>query len=107
VKTIGMSFDTWLNRHVLKPQNIFKGLDIKYQHEQNFWVYIGWDIHIKHLSSKLNRGYYLMQSLKGETSVNIIRNTYFADFHSYLRYGILFWGGDGDSKINFNIQRKL
>jgi len=39
-KTIAMSFDTWLNRCVLKPQIIFKGLAIKYQHEQNFWVYI-------------------------------------------------------------------
>jgi hypothetical protein len=51
--------------------------------------------------------YYVTQSLKGETSVNIIRSRYFADFHSHLRYGILFWGGDGDSKNNFNLQRKL
>jgi len=59
---------------------------------------IKWDVHIKHLSSKLNISNYVMQSLKCETSVNIIRSVYFADFHSHLRYGILFWGGDGASK---------
>ena len=48
-----------------------------------------------------------MQLLKGETSVNIIRRMYFADFHSHLRYGILFWGGDGDNKKNVKLQRKL
>jgi len=68
---------------------------------------IKWDVHIKYLSSKLNRRYYVMQSLKGETSVNIIRHMYFADFHSHLRYGILFWLGDGDSKKNVNLKRKL
>ena len=36
--------------------------------------YIKWDVHIKHLSSKLNRSYYVMQSLKGKTSVNFLRS---------------------------------
>jgi len=44
---------------------------------------IKWAVHIKYLSSKLNRSYYVMQSLKGEPSVNIIRSMYFADFHLY------------------------
>jgi hypothetical protein len=48
-----------------------------------------------------------MKSLKGETSVNIIISMYFADFHSHLRYGTPFCGGDGDSKKDFNLQRKL
>jgi hypothetical protein len=52
----------------------------------------------KYLSSKLSRSYYALQSLKGITSVNILRSTYFTLKHSLLRCGILFWGGDGKSK---------
>jgi hypothetical protein len=69
------------------------------------------DVHIKYVSSKLNRSYYIMQSLKGETSVNMYHKMYhtmyFTDFHSHLRYGILFWGGDGDSKKFLTYKRKL
>jgi hypothetical protein len=32
---------------------------------------------------------------------------YFANLHSHLRYGILFWGGDGTSKKIFKLQKKL
>jgi len=39
-----------------------------------------------------------MQSLKGITSVNILRSTYFTFICSLLRHGILFWGGDKESK---------
>jgi hypothetical protein len=39
-----------------------------------------------------------MKSLKGETSINIIRSVYFADFLLHLRYAILFCGGDGTVK---------
>jgi Flp pilus assembly CpaF family ATPase len=39
-----------------------------------------------------------MQSLKDITSVNMLRSTYFAFIRSLLRHGILFWGGDGESK---------
>ena len=48
------------------------------------------NIHIKNFSSKLNRSYRIMQSLKGITSVNILRSVHFASFHSYVRYGTLF-----------------
>jgi hypothetical protein len=46
-----------------------------------------------------------MQSLTGKTSVNILKSIYFANFNSHLRYAILFWGGDGESKIMFKLQK--
>jgi len=46
-----------------------------------------------------------MQSLRGKTSVNILKSMYFANFNSHLRYGILFWGGDGTSKKMFKLQK--
>jgi hypothetical protein len=32
---------------------------------------------------------------------------YFANFHSHLRYGILFWGGDLQSTEVFKLQKKV
>jgi hypothetical protein len=32
---------------------------------------------------------------------------YCAIFHLCLRYGILFWGGDGESKIIFKLQKRV
>jgi hypothetical protein len=43
-----------------------------------------WDIHIENSSSKLGKSYNVMQPLEGITSVNILRSTYFTNFHSHL-----------------------
>ena len=65
------------------------------------------DVHMKNLGSKLNRSYYVMQSLKGKTRVNIFKKYVFCNFHSHLRYGILFKGGDGESNTMFELQKKV
>jgi len=54
-------------------------MDIKYKYETKFLdLHLTEDIkrnvHIKRLSSKLNRSYYVVWSLKGKTSVNILRS---------------------------------
>jgi len=48
-----MSFHTWQKEGDLKPQIIFKGMDIKYKYETTFFSShltedIEWDIHVKH-----------------------------------------------------------
>jgi hypothetical protein len=48
-----------------------------------------------------------MQFFQGTTSVNIIKSMYFANFHTHFRYAILFFGGDGESKKNFKLQKKV
>ena len=106
-----MVFHIWQNKGVLKPQIIFKGMDIKYKCETEFLgLYltedIKWDVHIQNLSYKLNRSY-VMLSLKCKTSVNILRSMYFANFHLHLRYGILFCGDDGESKQIFKLHKKV
>jgi len=47
-----------------------------------------------------------MQFFQGKTSVYILKSMYFANFHSHLRYAILFWGGDGESKKILNYKKK-
>jgi hypothetical protein len=44
-----------------------------------------------------------LQSLKGITSVTILRSTCFANFHSHLKNGILFQRGDRESKTMFKL----
>ena len=87
-------------------------MDITYKYETTFLILhltedIKWDNHVKHWSSQLNISYYVTQFLQGKTSVNILKSMYFANFHSHLRYVILFWGGDGERKKIFKLQIKV
>jgi len=68
---------------------------------------INWDVHVKHLSSKFDRSYYVLQSLEGKTSVNILRNIYFANIHSHIICSTLFWGSDGESKKMLKLQKTV
>jgi hypothetical protein len=92
---------------------MFEGIDVKCKYKTKFLgLYltddIKWEVHIKHTSYELNRRYYLMQSINGKTSVNILRSMHFVNFSSHIRYGILFCGGDGESKQkNLKYQRKV
>jgi hypothetical protein len=72
-------------------------MDIKYKNETKFLgLYltedVKWDMHINHVCNMLNKNYYVIQSLKTVTGINTLRSIYFANFHSHLRYGILFLG---------------
>jgi hypothetical protein len=87
-------------------------MDIKYKNDTKFLgLYLTedlkWDVHIKPVSDILNKSYYIKQSLKTVTSISTLRRIYFANFHSHLRYGILFWGGDPQSIKIFKLQKKV
>jgi hypothetical protein len=36
----------------------------------------------------------------------MIRNIYYSNFHSCLRYGIILWGGDSESNKIFKLKKK-
>jgi hypothetical protein len=110
-KTIAISFHAWQNKRNLKLEIVFQSMDIKYKNETKFLgLYltedVKWDVHIKHVCNMLNK-YYVILSLKNVTSINTLRSVDFANFHSHLRYGILFWGGDSQSTKVFKIQKKV
>jgi hypothetical protein len=67
--------------------------------------YMKWDAHVMSLSSKLSKLGYMIKSLKDVTSPHVKRSIYFAYIHAYLRYGLVFWGGDSKSKIVFKLQK--
>jgi hypothetical protein len=43
--------------------------------------------------------------LKDVMSLHVIRRIYFAYFHTHLRYGLVFWGGDSENIIIFKLQK--
>jgi hypothetical protein len=47
-----------------------------------------------------------MKTLKETMSPYMIRKIYYSNFHSCLRYGIILWGGDNESKTIFKLQKK-
>jgi hypothetical protein len=65
---------------------------------------INWDVHVKHLGSKLNRSYYVIQYPEGKASVSILRNMYFGNVHSHLKCSTIFGGSDGESNKMLKLQ---
>jgi hypothetical protein len=49
----------------------------------------------------------MIKSLKDVTSPHAKRDVYFAYFHAYLRYGLVFWGDDSKSAIIFKLQKRV
>ena len=49
-------------------------------------------VHIKMLSPKLSKSYYIMQSSKDITSLSILIRMHFLHFNSHLKYGLCFVG---------------
>jgi hypothetical protein len=48
-----------------------------------------------------------MKTLKETMSPYMIRNIYFSNFESCLRYGFILWGGDNESNTIFKLQKKV
>ena len=101
-----------LGRIKVKPEIVFQDMDIIYKNETKFLgLYltedVKWNVHITHVCNILNKNYYVMHSFKNFTSINTLRSIYFADFHSHLRYGILFCGADSQSTKVFKLQKKV
>ncbi|GFG39409.1 hypothetical protein Cfor_08358 [Coptotermes formosanus] len=110
-KSAAMSFHSWQDKNPIKPQIRFNNIDITYTSEIKFlgiclMESLKWEAHIKALWSKLNQSLYMLQSLKYSTSIKLWRSMYFAHFHSYIRYGIIFWGNSGESQKVFKLQKK-
>jgi hypothetical protein len=54
-----------------------------------------WHSYIQLLANKLSKVAFMIKSLKESLSLYLIRDIYFAKFHSLLRFGILCWGFRG------------
>jgi hypothetical protein len=66
-----------------------------------------WCAHVRFFKAELCKVVYMVKTLKETMSPYIIRNIYFLNFESCLRYGIILWGGDKESKNIFKMQRVI
>jgi hypothetical protein len=93
-----MSFHFSKSKSVVRPHIFFNNSEIAYASELRFLgtditENLKWNIHIQSLCSKLSKTSYMIKTLRGVLSPNILRSIYFGKFQSLLRYKIIFCGG--------------
>jgi hypothetical protein len=66
-----------------------------------------WKHHIGELTSRLNKVYYAIRSIKPFMSLGVLSSTYFSYIHSIISYGIIFWGNSSYSEEVFKIQKRI
>jgi hypothetical protein len=103
-KTVAMSFHNRQTRFPVKPLFTLNKMTMDYTAEMKFLGIqttdtLKWHPHIQLLASKLSKVAFVIKSVKEILSLNLIRNIYFTIFHSFIRFGILFWGG-GEQGVN-------
>jgi hypothetical protein len=68
--------------------------------------HLNWKNHINQFIPKLSGASYAVRSLLHISNFDILKSIYFAYFHSFMKYGIIFWGNSSDSKKVFTLQKK-
>jgi len=99
-KTGVMLFHNRQTHVLVKPLVTFNNTNVDYTAEIKFLGIqitdtLKWHSHVQLLAGKLCKVTFLVKSVKGVLSPNLIRNIYFTKFHSLLWFGILFWGEQG------------
>lgn len=109
-KTVSMQFsisnkqlDTPLKMNNVQLTNVnvtkFLGLSIQSN--------LKWNVHLNELNTKLSSLCYAFRILSNSVSLHTARCVYFANVHSRLRYGIIFWGNTSYSSQTFRLQKKI
>ena len=65
-----------------------------------------WKQHISELTTRLNKAYYAIRSIKLFMSLGVLRSIYFAYVHSVISYGITFWGNSSHIEEIFKVWGK-
>jgi len=66
-----------------------------------------WKHHISELTTRLNKACYAIRSIKPFMSLDVLRSTYFSYAHSFISYGIIFWGNSSHSEEIFKVQKRI
>ena len=67
---------------------------------------LNWSPHIESLSKKLSSVIFVLRRLRNSIDFDVLRNVYFALYHSKMQYGIALWGGSTDAIRVFRLQKK-
>jgi hypothetical protein len=66
-----------------------------------------WHVQIHFLCASVSKVYYIIKSLRDVKSTHILWSTYFAYFHSILKYSVMFWGRFDENVKVLWLQEKM
>jgi hypothetical protein len=91
---------TYHNKRLIGTNNTkFLGLEL----DKN----ISWKNHVQKIIPKLSSAYYLVRRMYPCCTLDTLKMIYFANFHTVMEYGIIFWGISVGSKIIFQHQKRI
>jgi hypothetical protein len=67
---------------------------------------LSWETHLLQILHTLSVASYAIRSIKPHVSQEIPKIVYYANFHSSMSYGLIFWGNSTYSTEIFKIQKK-
>lgn len=67
---------------------------------------LNWKSHIQVLCDKLSSAVYALRKLRPLVSTDVLRQTYFAYFHSLIAYGTILWANSTDANRVFIVQKR-
>lgn len=62
--------------------------------------------HIEHLAKRIARANYALVKMRDMVSFEVLKQVYYAQVHSSIKYGILFWGGSPDIEKILLLQKR-
>lgn len=68
---------------------------------------LDWSVHISQLQKKLSSVCYGIRMVGKYMNEKTLKIMYYANFESILKYGIIFWGRDGNVQPTFVAQKRL
>ena len=101
-----------LRNQKLKLLNVFNRNEIAYSSELKFlglfiMENLVWLVQIHSLCASLSEVYYMIKSLRDIMRTHMLWSIDFVYFHSWLKYGIIFWGRYGEIIQLFQLQKKV
>jgi hypothetical protein len=68
---------------------------------------LNWRWHIQRILPKLSAACYTIKKLSHVLNTDVLKTVYFANFHSMVEYGIIFWGNSSNIGHVFLLQKKV
>lgn len=89
------------NNHLIKIEKtaLFLGITLD--------SHLDWRRHIETVSAKLNKSFYVINSLKNSLSTHALLNVYYALVFSPIAYNIIVWGQSSDISRIFILQKRI
>jgi hypothetical protein len=69
--------------------------------------HLNWRRHIEWILPKLSAACYTIRKLSHVLNIDVLKTVYFANFHSVVEYGMIFWGNSSNIGHVFLLQKKV